>query len=689
MVASSPCALVQRIWIGLASSLVVAGVCRAQPVEMGLLSATGEITSVETWDGRAFFGGFLSELDVTSPGGVSVIGQTRTRAWSMAVDGGLAVVSELGDLVVYSLETPGQPRERSRIDIGGNTLLALRDGVVCSSYPGGVRFYDVSDPDNPVELGSVAVDGLVADIVLTDTRALLAVFTESDAGFRAVDVSDLMNPVLLASSQDGRAVRIALVGDHAYAVRHDDLTGERSIEVYSLVGGGAPTHVGGAPLLGAAQIATDGVRLYVSHHGGVSALDITDPVNPVEIGSLDVPLALNMAAVDDRLLVAAGAEGLVAVDTSLPSEMSVVDRVAGLESGETIEVSGGVAVVAGDGEFLVYDVSDPRNPRQLGERSFGVNTSDLCVIGQSAYVVEGVSSGRLWEVSIADPASPSVSGFVSAPYARAIDVRNGYAYIGTSDYRFKVFDVRLSGLMTEVWSTSGVGRPTDVSVRGGRVFVSSTSNSGLNGGVHVFDISDPALPVSVGVIGEGDAYYGVHTIDGDRLYVSRLGDGVRRLHAVHVYDISDLEHPALIGELTLGRLGQQLGVESIRVYGDHLLVGARQTMYMIDASDPASLTHVARVVLPAGERFRDIAVENEVAYSVGDSLFALQLPPLGAALCPADQAPPFGSLDISDVIAFLEAFGAVQAAGDWVSPLEVWSFDDVIAFLGAFADGCP
>ncbi len=55
----------------------------------------------------------------------------------------------------------------------------------------------------------------------------------------------------------------------------------------------------------------------------------------------------------------------------------------------------------------------------------------------------------------------------------------------------------------------------------------------------------------------------------------------------------------------------------------------------------------------------------------------------------ADLAEPFGSLDFSDVIAFLGAFGAGEPEADLAEPFGVFDFSDVVAFLGAFGAGCP
>ena len=57
--------------------------------------------------------------------------------------------------------------------------------------------------------------------------------------------------------------------------------------------------------------------------------------------------------------------------------------------------------------------------------------------------------------------------------------------------------------------------------------------------------------------------------------------------------------------------------------------------------------------------------------------------------CIADLAEPFGTLDFSDVVAFLGAFGSGGSAADLAPPFGTLDFSDVVAFLGAFGAGCP
>ena len=55
----------------------------------------------------------------------------------------------------------------------------------------------------------------------------------------------------------------------------------------------------------------------------------------------------------------------------------------------------------------------------------------------------------------------------------------------------------------------------------------------------------------------------------------------------------------------------------------------------------------------------------------------------------ADNAEPFGVLDLADVQGFIAAFSNQEPAADIATPLGVWDLADVQAFIGAFNAGCP
>ncbi len=109
-------------------------------------------------------------------------------------------------------------------------------------------------------------------------------------------------------------------------------------------------------------------------------------------------------------------------------------------------------------------------------------------------------------------------------------------------------------------------------------------------------------------------------------------------------------------------------------------------------------TLMPQIRVPAGVGPASIAAADLVGDGVPDLLFLnANVNKLSVMLntCPslgcnaADLVEPFGTLDFSDVLAFLTAFGAGDPGADLAPPFGTLYFSDVLTFLTAFGAGCP
>lgn len=107
-------------------------------------------------------------------------------------------------------------------------------------------------------------------------------------------------------------------------------------------------------------------------------------------------------------------------------------------------------------------------------------------------------------------------------------------------------------------------------------------------------------------------------------------------------------------------------------------------------------------ILPANRTFADVLAGVDEAlfttyvpgFFYGFTNFDLQVDnvtvrSVNAGCNEADVAEPFGSLDFSDVVAYLGAFDAGDGSADLAEPFGTFDFSDVVAFLAAFGAGCP
>lgn len=241
----------------------------------------------------------------------------------------------------------------------------------------GVSIYDVSDPESPVEVGTisendVAVYGAVAQ------GDYYYVADQSAEEFRVYDISDKTNPTLVQSiAVNDLARKVTLDGNYAY------MTTNSANELWSF--------------------------------------DISDPPNATTADTLtdaDLDYSFETAVVDSTLLVCArGTNNIVQVDISDPTALSKIGTYTDSEMTGPygIDVSGDTAFVTdGDSDVLfALDVTDPTAINKLDSlgstgiyHPYGVdayNTGDNAAVASRGEV--GDSNKYITTVDTSDPSN--------------------------------------------------------------------------------------------------------------------------------------------------------------------------------------------------------------------------------------------------------------------------------------------
>ncbi len=106
----------------------------------------------------------------------------------------------------------------------------------------------------------------------------------------------------------------------------------------------------------------------------------------------------------------------------------------------------------------------------------------------------------------------------------------------------------------------------------------------------------------------------------------------------------------------------------------------------MDASDQCSLSRIWGGIHPPADDLPGRHMGNVIGPDAFNHALALFE---GRISCPADLAAPQGTLDFSDVLAYLAAFGEGDPAADLAAPYGAFDFFDLLEFLGAFSAGCP
>ncbi|MBN1888119.1 MAG: IPT/TIG domain-containing protein [Thermoflexales bacterium] len=263
---------------------------------------------------------------------------------------------------------------------------------------------------------------------------------------------------------------------------------------------------------------------------------------------------------------------------------------------QALATSGHYAYVSEGMSFVVFDISTPSNPVELGRTMLPDMAWEIKIVGDYAYVAAW--SKGLQVVDISDPAAPSVVGSWGRAdrtgWVYAVGVKNGYAYLGGYD------------------------------------------------NIVVLNVSDPASPAYVKDVG-GTFSAQAMAIDGSSLYIAGSNAGLV------IYDLSDPTTPALVSAFNPTGYGYTYGLALAGAYA--YLADGTYGMRIVDISDPASPTQVGKYP-PEGYNhsgsFRKVALGGNFAYLADDD-HGLWVIDISTSTAPASHSSVAIADGVSDV----------------------------------------
>ncbi len=324
-------------------------------------------------------------------------------------------------------------------------------------------------------------------------------------------------------------------GDELYISLVETTTDPLTIGPFSLGMVPAGEVVSSNPVSGFAQaVDVDGnIAVIGDDNGTLTVFDITNPLNPVQLGSLDTGNEeIRQIRIEDNMVYAAGLRYFRIIDitdTANPVQLSATDNawLYSIDVFDDIVFLGRYA-----GLISVYDVGDGQSPVGKSTKDLGNgNVMDVKIDGMTGILYAVVDNGIDSYLSVLDAmdvTSLVEIGKVTVPVTpRGIEVAGDNAYIAVGNGMVIVSLARLGtvdfgtdgdsdGMADDILSyIATLGDATGIGIKGNYAYIAD----GLYYGATVFDITDPNAPVEVGNTGTpGNA--GDLKVDGGYLYVA-------------------------------------------------------------------------------------------------------------------------------------------------------------------------
>jgi hypothetical protein len=687
-------------YVGAGQRLVALDISNpAAPVEIGAINLLSSVKDLVVRDGYAFVATNFDPyrfcvVDILDPSAMALVWHVPQRPLTACRPGdqpnrvylyrNIVYVHESLRTVAYDISDPHSVitvANFAGLCVGGNwnirrapkdyAIVGDRMYMATAAESGGVssslRIFDLLiDPLNPPQLGEVNLSAEPESVAVEGDYAYVTVDGTTGDLLYVVDVQDPTAPQIVGSLKldlKGRiAVRDRLVygGTFNALVTIDATTPSNpviahTIEMRSEIPYGA---------------ALSGDRVYVMAPAeGMLMLDLQSPAAPSPLGRYHSPGALRqLDKTGDLLFVSDFWYGFSILDVSDPARPVFLGahEAASVPSGSYTRGIHGVSVfqdtaylVNGTGELEIVDVSDPTDPtllRVLDEGLFrpqGVAVS-LDSTGRTIAHVGVLRS--LVELNVSDPENieelgrAQISTSSTTPMTVVLNQGRDTAFIGRQSV-WGAVDVQNPGM--PVTLHSGEPNPSqDVAVAGDTLYVVSQP-SGEDGGLYIFDVSNPAAPVTLGQYGAlGFKQPGAVAVQNGRAYLIALTDvvGTGSSYLLNVHDVTEPSAPVTLAS------AQGVGTAHGNAYFDDIL-----------ADEPSVFT--------VGSQTGDGNVAGLVIF---DSRCAPD----------CDQSTGVGILDVFDFLCFQDAFVSMRPYADCD---ENGAFDvfDFLCFQDQFTLGCP
>ena len=453
---------------------------------------------------------------------------------------------------------------------------------------GGLQIINVSDPTAPSLVSKTSAISYAADIAVSGSHAYLGHFA---AKVTVLDISDLENPREIGSYNVPGGVLSLKVRDHLLFAA-DGTPGNSGLLILDISNPASPAKVSFTPTSDRpAHITISNNKAYVIA-GNVLVFDISDPAAPRKIGDYRdfFPSAAQASLEGNTLYVTSGDIGLKIFDVATDQPALVAHHPQYRAAALAVQQSQFVLQL-NSGEIIVLDLSDPRAPRRIaGYSGLGTphhivyadghihffNVNDLVTV-----LVEPAAVRRLGEIKTSgefrDLFSYGATHLLAANFPTGVDILNIN-----------------NPAQPQLASHYPLRLPESVTVSGNTAaFTGDTTN------LHLVDIANPAAPQKIG----SDDFYGYWLAD-----VALAGRHVLVANRTgHVYNppksltIVDVQDPANPGEL--GGWDSSGATIAIVVKGHYAyLVSPTNTdlwgVSVIDFSDPANPREVNHLRTP-------------------------------------------------------------------------------------------
>lgn len=308
--------------------------------------------------------------------------------------------------LILSLSACGLNKRLNKVseyESDGLTSIMVRDdyAYLTSSRRGnGFLILDISNPSSPEPIGKYPVYGATQDISSSGNYAYIV--SRLQEGLQVLDISDPTHPNLIGT-YDKPGDMISIQDDYAYYITSLTPHGPRVMEILDISNPAMIVPVGIYDVnkleddSAVTFVATENNFAYanVSQSGveELRILDISKPMEPIEIGSLSIITPFYDSVIEDDYLYLAHGDGLTIVDVTDRTSPQIISAIEdSFVLAVDIEIEGNYAYIADKWNVRVVDITNPTEPFEITSYKLE-QVNNVAIAKEYLYALESLS----WE----------------------------------------------------------------------------------------------------------------------------------------------------------------------------------------------------------------------------------------------------------------------------------------------------
>jgi hypothetical protein len=349
----------------------------------------------------------------------------------------------------------------------------------------GITVIDVSDPGAPTTIATYDTDGVVRKVSFgsinmsgTQTGHIFAAEVNL---LSAVNVSDPNNmsvsgAVAVVAPAHGLCYSSLLSGNTAY------LAYRYHVRAIDITNPSAMTELGSIHLADTAMVKKvvekDNIVFAGTRYGGLRPIDFSDPANPVWLTTVIEDRTNDVAIAGDYVYAATANNGIGIVNVATASSPTLVGYAAGSTDngryGEGVAAFGNTMVQSTWGALYFYDISSPESPSLQDTVALVTGTSWLSLDAGHAYVHD-FDTLRIYDISNLTDVTQVSTVFTGGSWDGDAFREGDYVYVNIEEGGIKVFDVTDITAPVEVASIDPLNVARAITVRDGYAYVAEKS----------------------------------------------------------------------------------------------------------------------------------------------------------------------------------------------------------------------